>query len=252
MTLSLQTFLIVCPLVFLAGFVDAIAGGGGIISLPAYMFAGLPMHNVLATNKFSSTCGGSIALLRYMKNKCFCPYLVLPTVILALAGSTVGANLALFTDDKYLRYVLLFVLPVVAILVFMKKGTDAETPHTLTRKKEILLSSIIALIIGAYDGFYGPGTGTFLMLAFTYIVKLDIKEASGNTKCVNFSSNVAALVTFLINGKVIIPLGIAAAICSILGNYFGSGLVIKNGSKIVRPIILLVIAMLFIKIIFGS
>lgn len=251
MNISLQTFLIVCPLVFLAGFVDSIAGGGGIISLPAYMFAGLPMHNVLATNKFSSTIGGSVAVFRYLKNKCFCAYLVLPTVILALIGSTIGSNIALHTDDKYLRYILLFVLPVVAILVFMKKGNNVEKPHSLSKKNEILLSCIAAFVIGGYDGFYGPGTGTFLLLTFTYIVKLDIKEASGNTKCVNFASNIAALVTFILNGKVIFALGIAAAISSILGNYLGSGLVIKNGDKIVRPIILIVIALLFVKIIFS-
>lgn len=252
MTLSLHTFLIVCPIVFLAGFVDSIAGGGGIISLPAYMFAGLPMHNVLATNKFSSTIGGSVAVFRYMKNKCFCAYLVVPTVLITLIGSTIGANLSLYTSDKYLRYIMLIVLPVVAILVFMKKGDGINTPHTLTKKRELLLSCLAALVIGAYNGFYGPGTETFLLLVFTYIVKLDVKEASGNTKCVNFASNIAALVTFIINGKVMYSLGIAAAICSILGNYLGSGLVIKNGNKIVRPIILVVIVLLFGKIILGS
>ncbi len=244
--------LIICPLVFLAGFVDSIAGGGGIISLPAYLFAGLPMHNALATNKFSSFCGSTIATGRYLKNGCVYKPLIIPTVICSLIGSAIGARLTLHVSDAVLKNILLVVLPVVAVLVFMKKPPVEKTQEKERRLTvmQFVLSSVIAFVIGMYDGFYGPGTGTFLMLCFTYFIKLDVRQASGNTKCVNWASNAAALLTFLFNGKVMFVIGACAAACSILGNYIGSGLVIKDGTKFVRPIVIVVLLLLFAKIVF--
>lgn len=250
--ITVYTFLIVCPLVFLAGFIDSIAGGGGIISLPAYIFAGLPMHNALATNKFSSVCGSTMATGRYLKNHCFRKELVIPTVAASLAGSAIGAQLALLTSDAVLRHILLFVLPAVAFLVlFRKKGAQADfipQDEPLT-KAQFIIAICAAFLIGMYDGFYGPGTGTFLMIVFTTLVHLDARQAAGNTKCVNWASNAAALASFIGNGKVFYLLGAAAAVCSILGNYAGSGLVIKKGASFVRPVILVVLVLLFVKII---
>ena len=248
---------IVCPLVFLAGFIDSIAGGGGIISLPAYLFAGLPMHQALGTNKFSSLCGSTIATGRYLKNGCVYKPLIIPTVLCSLAGSAIGARLTLFVSDSVLKHLMLIVLPIVAVIVFLRKtppaknnGSLEETESTPLSLLKFVLSCLIAFVIGMYDGFYGPGTGTFLILCFTYFIGLDVRQASGNTKCVNWASNAAALTTFLIHGKVLFILGVAAAACSILGNYLGSGLVIKDGIKYVRPIVFVVLALLFIKILF--
>ncbi len=255
MHITVITYLIVCPLVFLAGLVDSIAGGGGIISLPAYLFAGLPVHFAIATNKLSSFCGTTIATGRYIKHRCYQKELAVPTIVAALAGSVIGAHLVLHTADTYLRYMLLFVLPVVAVIIIVKKNTitskNSEETQSLTRIK-FALAVIASFFIGMYDGFYGPGTGTFLMLMFTALIGLDTRQAAGNTKFVNWASNAAALVTFLLSGKVIGSLGAAAAVCSILGNYVGSGMVIKNGSKFVRPVIILVLLMLFIKILTGK
>jgi uncharacterized protein len=262
------TFLIVCPLVFLAGFVDSIAGGGGIISLPAYLFAGLPVHNALATNKLSSFCGSTIATGRYLKNKCYEKAFILPTVAAALAGSAVGAHLALIAGDKLLRKVLLVVLPVVAVVVVFRRGrkgmpdesaqAEKRTPEQeqtcgrLSLKVQLCIAVAASLVIGMYDGFYGPGTGTFLMLVFAGILEFDERSAAGNTKCVNWSSNAAALATFITGGKVVWVLGAAAAVCSIAGNYCGSGLVIRNGEKYVRPVIIAVLVLLFVKVLSGK
>jgi uncharacterized membrane protein YfcA len=245
-------FLTVCPLVFLAGLIDSVAGGGGIISLPAYLLAGLPVHTALATNKFSSFCGTSIAAGRYIRHACYEKSLVLPTVAAALAGSAAGARLALLTDEKYLRYLLLAVLPVAAALVLFRKNAAAGNDGTAEPLSagRFAIATGAALIIGMYDGYYGPGTGTFLMLVFTGFVKLDIRRAAGNTKCINWASNAAALATFIAGGRVLYPLGAAAAVCSIAGNYAGSGLVIKNGTKAVRPVIVLVLILLFVKILY--
>ena len=250
--MSLHEFFIVCPLVFLAGFVDAIAGGGGLISLPAYMFAGIPVHNAIATNKLSSATGTAVSTWHLVKSRCVDLFLVPGTVACAFVGSIAGANLALIISDKVLKTVLVFVLPVVAFCVLRDKNLKPVIPEGFTRKKQYLIMAACSFVIGIYDGFYGPGTGTFLLLVLTGAARYTMKEAAGTTKAINLSSNVAAFVTFVIHGKIIYTLGLAAAICSILGNYIGSGLVLGNGQKIVRPLILVVLAILFVKILLGN
>ena len=250
MQLTLHMFLIVCPLVFLGGFVDSIAGGGGLITLPAYLFAGLPAHNAIATNKLSSSCGTVVSCFRFLKNKSVIIQLILPTVIAALIGSSIGARLILMVSDQYIKYFLLFALPIVAYFVVFRRNTIQDTKQTpISHSKQYTIAILASFLIGAYDGFYGPGTGTFLVLALTGLAKIDVKEATGNTKFINLASNIAALITFLVNGKILIPLGLAAALFSMAGNYLGSGMVLKNGARIIRPIIVVVLVLLLIKIV---
>ena len=171
----------------------------------------------------------------------------------ALIGSSIGSNLTLLVSDKILQYMMIVILPIVAFYVMRnKKMGDDSLAGTLPERKSFLIALASALIIGIYDGFYGPGTGTFLLLVLTGAARYTMKEAAGTTKAINLSSNVAAFVTFVIHGKIIYTLGLAAAICSILGNYIGSGLVMGNGQKIVRPLILVVLAILFVKILLGN
>ena len=250
MELTISTFLIVCPLVFLAGFVDSVAGGGGLISLPAYILAGIPIHSAVATNKLSSATGTLISTIRLCKNRFVDWGLALPCISMALLGSFFGAHVALLASDRILKIVLLPVLVIVAFYVLRKKnldGNDTEIP----RKKQWLVCGICSLVVGCYDGFYGPGTGTFLLLLYTGMAKMSVAKASGTMKIANLSSNMAALVVFLVNGAVLLPLGLAASVFSIAGHYLGAGMVMKNGSAIVRPIILVVLALLFVKIIAG-
>ena len=250
MELTLQTFLIVCPLVFLASFVDSIAGGGGLISLPAYLLAGVPMHSAVATNKLSSATGTVISTWRLCKNKYVDWILVLPCIVMAVIGSGIGANISLHVSERVLKIILIPVVLVVAFYVMKKKDLDKHSTVTISRKAQMIWWAASALVVGLYDGFYGPGTGTFLLLLFTGLGKMDLRTASGNMKVTNLSSNVSALAVFLINGRAILPLGLAASVFSIAGHYMGSGMVMKNGNKIVRPIILIVITLLFIKIAF--
>lgn len=247
----MTTFLIVCPLVFLAGFVDAIAGGGGLISLPAYMFAGIPVHNAIATNKLSSATGTFVSTFRLVKNRHVDWGLVPGTVLCALGGSVIGANLALVISDKILKTVLVFVLPVVAVCVLRDKDFETVLPEGFTRKKQYLIMAFCSLGIGIFDGFYGPGTGTFLLLAFTKLGKMNMEKATGNVKVVNLSSNISALVTFILAGKILWGLGIAASCFSIAGHYVGAGMVVNNGVKIIKPIILVVLVLLLIKVVMG-
>lgn len=251
MELTIQTFLIVCPLVFLAGFVDSIAGGGGLISLPAYLIAGVPMHNAIATNKLSSSTGTAISTARLCKNNFVDWGLALPCISMAVVGSFLGAHLALLASDKILKWMLIPVLPVVAFYVLKKKNLDDSSQTEISRKKQWILCAVCSFAVGCYDGFYGPGTGTFLLILYTGVARLPIAKASGTVKLTNLSSNLMALGVFLFSGKIVVLLGLAASVFSIAGHYVGSGMVMKNGNKIVRPIILVVLVLLFVKLITG-
>ena len=243
-------FLIVCPMVFLAGFVDAIAGGGGLISLPAYLLAGIPMHQAIATNKLSSATGTTISTIRYCRNTKVDWSIAGPAIVLSLIGSSIGAKLTMMMPESVLKIVLLVVLPVTAVFVFRKNALVEKQSGSVSHRRMLLITWIAALAIGCYDGFYGPGTGTFLLLVMVGLAKMDMMQAAANTKLINLASNISALAAFLIGGKVVLTLGLAASVFSIAGHYTGSSMVMKNGTKIVKPIILVVLVLLFLKVIF--
>ncbi|WP_288156179.1 TSUP family transporter [uncultured Sharpea sp.] len=218
MPIHFLTYIIVGTAVFIAGFVDAIAGGGGLISLPVYMMVGLPAHNAIATNKMSSTCGTALSTIRFIKNGLIHMKLALPSVFLAIIGSTIGAHLALMTNNDILEKIMIPILPITAFFVFNKNlFHDHHHSFKITRRT-MLVSLLAAFIVGIYDGFYGPGTGTFLTV-------------------------------YLFNGQVIIGLGLFAALCNMAGNYLGSGMMMSKGSKVVKPVIGVVLVMLLLKMV---
>jgi hypothetical protein len=147
---------------------------------------------------------------------------------------------------------MIVVLPVVAFYVLKNKKMDGDDGREPLAPARLYLTVIAcALVIGAYDGFYGPGTGTFLLLVMTGLAHMSVRQASAMTKILNLTSNVAALTTFLIHGTVVYPLGIVAGVFCLAGHYLGSGLVVQNGQKIVRPVVIIVLIILFIKIVAG-
>ncbi len=244
------TLIIVCPLVFLAGFVDSIAGGGGLISIPAYLFAGLPIHNAYGTNKFSACIGTIVAAINYFKNGKMNIRIASFGALAALPGSYLGTLLALYLSDTALQLSLLIILPIVAIFTITHRTFGrAINVAPLSRKKTIVYSLITGLVIGAYDGFFGPGTGMFLILIFAGLMHIDLVEGSGTAKVVNLASNFASAITYIFGGKVLFAIGIPAAICAIAGNYLGSRLAIKIGASFVRPVIAIVAIALCIKIV---
>ena len=246
---ELVRYLIVCPLVFLGGYVDAVAGGGGLISLPAYLIAGLPAHTAIGTNKISSAMGTTLTTWKFWKQGFIAWKLALLCAVCALAGSTGGANLALLVSDRVFKIVLLFILPLTAFYVFRTKNLDTSGRAPLTPAKTFAIAAACALVIGVYDGFYGPGTGTFLLLLLTGVARMDLNSAAGITKVINLSTNVAALVTYLINGKVYLALGLTAGIFGIAGNWLGARSFTKNGSNIVKPLIGVVLTVFFVRIV---
>lgn len=242
-------FLIVCPLTFIAGFVDAIAGGGGLISLPAFFFAGIPAHAALATNKLSSTLGTTVATIRYALFGYMVKQFVIVGVACGLTGSCLGANLALLADSTILMVFMLITLPFVVFVVLRVRDLDKFSEQPLPLKRALLFTGIIALLVGVYDGFYGPGTGTMLMLLLTGIAHQDVRSAAGTTKAINLSTNVAALVVFFVNGQVLLGLGLAAAAFNIAGNWLGSTFFNKKGSAILRPVMLIVVALFAVRLV---
>lgn len=249
MTLTPQMFFIICPLLFLAGLVDAIGGGGGLISLPAYLLAGVPVHQAIATNKLSSACGTALTTVRFIKEGLVNWKIAIPTIVCAMLGSSLGANLSIRVPESTMELVLLIVLPVVAFVVLNPKIFHDNAECEILLDKKLWITAVTSsFLVGMYDGFYGPGTGTFLIIAFTVFAKLDIRTANAQAKVINLTTNITSLTIFLLNGQAVILLGLAAAVCNMAGNYIGANLALTRGSKITRPVILLVLGLLFLKV----
>ena len=245
--ISLITFLIVCPLTFLGGFVDAVAGGGGLISLPAYMIAGVPVHNAIATNKLSSGMGTTVSTYRLAKLGHIPWRKAALCIVMAMIGSSTGAKLALMVDAELFKRLMLVIIPLTAVYV-MRNKTMGEPKEPLGNTKTMVRASLVALIIGAYDGFYGPGTGTFLILLLSAYAHFGLGEANGVAKSINLTTNLTSLAVYLLNGKVIILLGLAGGIFGIIGNYIGVTFFEKKGAKAVKPLMIAVLVIFFIRI----
>lgn len=245
----LQTCLIVCPLVFLAGFIDSVAGGGGLISLPAYLFVGLPPHIASGTNKVVNSMGTALATWRYYKSGKIRVGPAILAAIGALIGSAIGTEIALHIRADIFKMILLVTLPIAAAVITFKKdfGADQTKANMPSLRKERLSCFAIGIFIGCYDGMIGPGTGTFMIMAFTIVVGMDLLTASGCAKMGNLSSNIASAVLWAVNGQVLFSLVVPAAACNMLGSWFGSQYAIRGGSQKVRGMIYVVLALLFIK-----
>ena len=239
MELTPVTYLIVLPLVFLAGFVDSVAGGGGIISLPAYLMAGIPAHLAAGTNKVVNGTGTLVAALKYFRSG---KVLLRPAVTAALIS------------EQTLETLMLVALPCVAVFLSVKKdfGRDipAEERPVYTPRQELLRSALIGLVFGCYDGLVGPGTGTFMILGFTALLSLDLITAGGCAKASNLASCAASAVVWILHGQVLWALAIPALACSIAGNYLGALYAIRGGSKKIRSVMFLVLGLLFVKMLY--
>ena len=234
---------------FLAGFVDSIAGGGGLISLPAYYMAGLPPHLALGTNKLSSSIGTVFSTATYIHGGYIYKRIVIVSVAGALIGSWFGSRSALLLDEQFLRWVMVALVPAIAVFTALKKDLFTPEEKEPDKIKEQVITVSIALTIGWYDGFFGPGTGMFLMLAFVGVLRLNPITASGNAKLVNLCSNISALASFAISGMVLYRLALPCAAFSLCGNLLGARLTIKNGVKIIKPVMLIVVLILLVTII---
>ncbi|PIR19676.1 MAG: hypothetical protein COV48_00680 [Elusimicrobia bacterium CG11_big_fil_rev_8_21_14_0_20_64_6] len=244
-------FLAVC--VFFAGVVDALAGGGGLITLPAYLAVGLNPALVLGTNKLASSLGTVVSTVRYHRALKFSIKDFLPVIAASMIGSWLGARAAILVDPSWIRPMLLAALPVVAWLIWSKKDFGAlDDSCRLTAAERQRRGILVAAPIGAYDGFFGPGTGTFFAIAFARWGRHDLLGATARAKILNLVSNLAALGAFLWAGRLDWKVGLSMSVLSIAGHTVGSHLGVRKGAALIRPVVAFVCAGLFAKVLFDA
>ncbi|MDU2008498.1 MAG: TSUP family transporter [Campylobacter concisus] len=233
---------------FLGGFIDAIAGGGGLITLPAIMAMGVPPHLALGTNKLQGVFGSFTATLNFTKKglidykECFVG------IVFTFIGATVGATFILFLNANFLKIIIPFLLIAIFIYtLFMPKIGESDRA---AKMNERLFYVIFGLVLGFYDGFFGPGAGSFWMFAMVALIGLNLKKAVAHTKALNFTSNIVALGVFIAGGQILWLVGFLMAVGQILGAYFGSNLVIKKEVKFIRTMFLIVVAATICKLLF--
>ena len=246
--LTPKMYLIVLPMVFLAALVDSIGGGGGLISLPAYTLAGLNYDLASGCNKFSACFGSLSATVRFWKSGKICWLPSLFSVAGALPGAVIGTKLSMLLPDNVKNIFMICAIPVVGVFIALKKDKEdaAEKPVT---KFRLFLCFVMGVLLGMYDGFFGPGMGTFLILMFNMVTGMDMVSASATAKPVNLASNISSLITRIAAGQVIFALAVPAMVFSITGGWIGSKLALKRGAKFIRYVMLGVLALLVVTLI---
>lgn len=233
------------------GFIDAIAGGGGLLTMPALLLTGVPPHLALGTNKISSSLGTAVALGTFARSHLVLWRLALAGLAFALLGSWVGSLLALHLSAAVLGKILVGLLPVGMLLTLAPKRErrERESSPPLHGPRFWLLMPLVCLGTGVYDGFFGPGTGSFLILALHWVLRAGLIEASATAKVLNLGSNVGAATAFIWHGTVFWPLAAVMTACSMLGNWFGSRTAIRVGPAAVRRFLTVSLGLLLLTLV---
>lgn len=234
---------------FISAVVDAIAGGGGLISLPALLLAGVPPHLALGTNKFASTTSSFTSSFTFFRSGKVSVAVVKWQVIFTFIGAALGVLTVLRINPGILNRLIPFLILVVALYTALRKNLGLDNRYTTLKRSSLIIGCCFAFVIGFYDGFFGPGTGSFLIFAFIATFGFDFLIASANAKVLNFTSNLASLIMFALNGKIALLYGIPMACFMIVGARVGSKLAIKNGAKLVRPVFIAMSLLMAIKMI---
>lgn len=232
----------------LAGFVDAIAGGGGMVALPALLSAGLPPVAALATNKMQSVCGTAMAAATYWRRGFASIKALLPAMLLTYAGSLIGALTVKQVDTSLLNVAVPVAL--IGIAVYFLFAPNLSDSDKAARLPFPIWVPVMGFFIGFYDGLFGPGTGSFLTIGFVMLFGLGLIRASGNTKVLNLVSNLAALTIFIPAGDVVWPAAIAMAAGQLVGGYLGARTGIRFGARIIRPLVVVVSIAMALKLLF--
>ena len=232
---------------FFASLIDSIAGGGGLLTTPSMLLVGMSPLNVLATNKFQSCFGTVTSTYNYYKNGFLVEKRKTFYTALSFLGSGIGTLLVSRISNETLESVIPILLISAAIFFITNKGPSGVKKN----EKLLIIFNLVVFAIGFYDGFFGPGTGSFFVLAFIIIKGANIMESTAITKLLNLSSNFAAFIIFAIQGYVIWYLGLVMAVAQIAGAYTGSRFAIKNGEKVVRPVLVVVSILLSLRILLG-
>ncbi len=249
---TLSNYIILIVGCSLAGFVDAVAGGGGLISIPAYLLTGIPTHFLLGTNKFTSFPGAMVSAATFFKNGKTTKKLMLFCVPLAGLGAFLGVKTVILIDQDILRPIIMVLIFAVGIYTLFSKniGATNEFDESDIKASKYVIASIFSFVMGFYDGFFGPGTGSFLIIFFILFTKMDFITASGNAKAINLASNVVAFATFAIEGKILYMLGLPVIIFVMFATWIGAKLAIKKGAKFIKPVFVVMSLLVSIKILY--
>ena len=240
-------YIILFIVAFFASLIDSIAGGGGLLTTPSMLLVGMPPLNVLATNKFQSCFGTYTSTFNYYKNGLLVEKKKMFYFVLAFIGSSIGTLLVSRISNDTLESVIPILLISAAIFFITNKGPSGVKQN----EKLLIIFNLVIFAVGFYDGFFGPGTGSFFVLSFIVIKGANIMEATAITKLLNFASNFAAFIIFAFQGYVLWHVGLIMAVAQIAGAYTGSRFAIKNGEKVVRPVLVIVSILLSLRILLG-
>ena len=247
--LSLQS-LLCCLAFFFAGIIDAVCGGGGLITIPTMLAVGIPVHFITGTNQCSAWLGSGVAAYDYIKSGNFHFKSALITLPFSMLGSFIGAKLNLMVPEHYLKMFMIISVPLISIFIFTnKKLGETDSVDEKSDFSILLWSAVIGLVLGAYQGFYGPGGGLFFMLAYAAFLKLSLVRATGNTRFVVAVSSITSVLTYAVSGTVIWNLALANTVFYMIGSHLGAKIAIRNGVKVIRPVMLCMIVLLFAKLV---
>lgn len=235
--------IILCLAAFIAGFVDAIVGGGGLIQIPVALIVlpQYPVATVIGTTKIPSFSGTSMAAIQYARNQELNYRHLFMMMSIAFCSACLGSKLLTLVSNDFMRPLLLVVLTCVAIYTYTKKNFGLHSEKDHTQKEQLIYAMFISLTIGFYDGFVGPGTGSFLILAFVTFLGFDFLRASSNAKFVNLSTNLGSILFFMISGRILYQFALPMAACNALGGFFGAKLAILRGNSFIRIFFLCVV-----------
>lgn len=234
---------LLCIAAFIAGFVDAIVGGGGLIQTPMglILMPNLPVSTVIGSLKIPSFSGTLFAAIQYLKKVEMNWKLLIIMMALAVPSAFAGSTLLTYVSNDFMKPLLLVVLSLLVIYTYAKKNFGQHSDKSHSAKQQLIYAILISFFIGFYDGFIGPGTGSFLVLAFITLLGFDFLQASANAKMVNLATNFGSIVLFIIKGKIIWMVAIPMAFCNALGGFIGAKLAISRGNKFIRIFFLIVV-----------
>ena len=245
-----EVVLFICPMLFLAGMIDGISGGGGIISLPTYLIAGLPLNAAYGCNKMQSFLGTSASLAKYAKCGLVDWGPALISCVSAILGSDISTHVMMCLDDTVKIWIIIGAICMILTLTLLTvrlNFSDSGVKKHVCNPKTSVLCLLLGLLLGLYDGFFGPGCGTIAMMLFTVLFKYDMHVAVGNGKVIIVVSNLIALISYIRSGNVLYSVAIPASAANIIGSYLGAVLAVKKGKKLVRCMLLMVCGVLLVQ-----
>lgn len=249
MELTTQLISILFFVALMAGFIDAMAGGGGLLTIPALLLTGMNPVAVLATNKLQACAGSFSASVTMIKKGLIHPKMMKIASLFAFVGSGVGTILVQLSPPEFLQKALPFVIGTVGVYtLFSPNLGKLETTPKMSQK---LYERTIAPLIGLYDGYFGPGTGTFFSLSQVVLRGRDLVQATARAKLLNFATNIASLIFFILGGQVVWVVGLVMMAGQLVGAYLGSHMVVKGGAKFIRPVIVVVCFCMVAKLVWG-